>query len=160
MKILIKIVNYLSCFLLQAGIFSIIILGTIMVINLLLRRFNLDFLGIFQLSELVLSASVFFAFAYTWSVDGHVRVELCIDHLKGGLRTFSELISCLFGIILFTSITIANINMAIDSFLNNETTQVGGFYIYPVYIAIIIGSFLMIIQLIISMILFIKSPER
>jgi TRAP-type C4-dicarboxylate transport system permease small subunit len=80
-------------------VFSIMALT---VIDVLLRRLTpFPLLGVYEITEVTLASFVFLSLAYTWSVDGHIRVDILIKRVPVKIKVFFNIISNLAGIVVF-----------------------------------------------------------
>jgi TRAP-type C4-dicarboxylate transport system permease small subunit len=124
--------------------------GMAIFLNVILRFWNISYLGIFQISEFVLSICVFTTLAYGWYSGAHVRVDALLNKFPRRLKGSVEIVDNVLGVFLFGAIAVWNISMALFTYQIKETTWVSQIPTFPVYIIISLGSLLMICQMVLA----------
>ena len=156
-------INYLCKIMSLGGMWLFFATGMAIFLNVILRFWNISYLGIFQISGFVLSICVFTTLAHGWHSGAHVRVDALLNRFPRRLKGSVEIVDNAFGVFLFGAIAALNIVMAVFTYQNKETTWVSQIPTYPVYIVISLGSILMICQMILSIfnnIFIIKRTEE
>lgn len=75
------------------------------VVDVLLRRLTpYPFLGMYEITEVNLASLVFLSLAYTWTVHGHIRVDLLVKRAPLRLKAILNIVSNIAGIIFFFGI--------------------------------------------------------
>lgn len=83
-------------------------------------------------SGFLLAAASFLALAYTLRSGGHIRVNLFISHLQGGIRRFIEGVILLLALILVGYAAWSVLLLVIESYQFNELSQ--GYIPVPLWI--------------------------
>ena len=104
----------------------------LVVANTLTRKFlNWPITGAFEVTESMLTLSIFLALAYTQKVGAHISVDVLSRHLSGTAKWLFELSAPVLGAICFGWATYASWLYAHDSFLMSE--QEWGSITYPIW---------------------------
>jgi TRAP-type C4-dicarboxylate transport system permease small subunit len=145
-----RMADSVSRWLAVGGMWLILVMGVMLVADIILRALGHPLIGTSEITELLLSVSIFTTLAYTWMSDRHVRITMFLAHLgpkpQAGLDAFASLL----GAALFALIAWKNMSMAIDSFRLNDITWLARVPIYPVYVFVFLGSALLTIQMLIT----------
>ena len=101
-----KISNRLSKITVFIAMILTFLLMGLTVVDVLLRRFTpYPLIGVYEITELTLASLVFLSLAYTWTVHGHIRLDLFVKRASLRLKAVLNIISDIAGIIVFFGIT-------------------------------------------------------
>ncbi|MCJ7593882.1 MAG: TRAP transporter small permease [Desulfobacterales bacterium] len=136
-----------------SGILAGFMLTALMLLNsyAVVRRygFNRPVDWILDLSEFLMVASVFMGTAYILHTEGHVTVDLLLTRLSEKTRHFLYLVT-MFCVSIFTFfLTWKTWELAWDN-LDATTESISQFPLFPAYIIVFYGSFLLFLQSIIK----------
>jgi TRAP-type C4-dicarboxylate transport system permease small subunit len=146
-----KVVDFATKALAILGMWLIAAMGILILVDVFLRLVGRPFLGMFQIIELMLTICVFSAIAYTWTIQGHIRVTLFIDRFRPATQTAVDILACLCGIPFFGLIAWQNVIAGVYVYKIKDVTWVTQIPIYPVYAFIVLGSSLLTIQMLITL---------
>lgn len=109
--------------------------------------FNKPVHGALEITEFVMVAIVFFTLAHTQAIKAHIKVELLLERMPRKLRLILELITYLFGLVIFALITWQGYLSALDAWeVQEETDGLIPFRIFPAKFTIPIGCFLLCLR--------------
>jgi TRAP-type C4-dicarboxylate transport system permease small subunit len=145
-----RMVDHVTWGLALAGMWLIVAMALLILADVSFRAFNRPLVGVFEITELLLSICTFSAIGYAWMVDRHVRVTLLLERFGPRMRAGLDAGASLIGAGLFALIAWRNMIMGIFSFKANDITWLLRIPIYPVYILIVLGSALLTIQMLIT----------
>lgn len=104
--------------------------------------------GTLEVSQIMLLLITFFSIAYTQSVKGHVRMEVIFDRWSPRVKQALDIIYALIGIAIFILILQYGFNSGLADWRNELTTDQLKIPIIFAKMLLVIGSFLMVVQLI------------
>lgn len=123
--------------------------------------FNKPVHGTLEITEFVMVAIVFFTLAHTQAIKAHIKVELLLERMPRKLRLILELITYLFGLVIFALITWQGYLSALDAWeVQEETDGLIPFPIFPAKLTIPIGCFLFCLRFSADIIDVIKELTR
>lgn len=100
-----KICNRLSKITVFSAMILVFLLMGLTVVDVLLRRFTpYPLIGVYEITEVTLASLVFLSLAYTWTVHGHIRLDLFVKRASLRLKAILNIISNIAGIIFFFAI--------------------------------------------------------
>jgi TRAP-type C4-dicarboxylate transport system permease small subunit len=115
--------------------------------------FNQPVPGAMEVSGESMIYIVYLSLAYIQTFDGHIRIDLLFPYMGRKAKGVQDIISYLLGIVFFGFILWFSFKAALNSFKITEVMW--GSVALPVYtqrLAVSLGSFMMIIQLILDLI--------
>lgn len=123
--------------------------------------FNHPLRGTFELVELSLVLIVFLALAYSELVgEGHIRVTILTDRLSGLPSLITQIVCSLIGIVTCTLLSWRNALYSIDTLTSKETSLMIHVPIWPFRLAIAIGTGLLALAFIITLIRTLKAKIK
>ena len=97
-----KICNNLIKVAVWIAIILVFSMMALTIVDVLLRRLTpFPLIGVYEITEVTLASIVFLSLAYTWSLKGHIRVDILAKRVPERLKDFFNVISNLAGIIVF-----------------------------------------------------------
>jgi len=100
-----KKLHSLSTVLNGVGVGVLFLLMLLTSADVLLRYlFNSPITGTFELTELTMIVTIFFALSYTASRGGHIRVELIVDRLNRRSQAVIDSVTSLFSLVIVSLI--------------------------------------------------------
>lgn len=136
----------------------LMLLGAIDVIG----RYLLDrpIRGSYGISEVMLVAIVFFGWAYTLSVEGHVRLDTLVSRLRPRVQAISGFITSFIALVIFSLITWRSALKAIGTWGTYEVIDVIDIPLFPFQFFVSIGAFALCLELIIQMLHFLTGLRK
>ena len=123
-----------------------------------IKLFNTPVPMTLELTEMLMVALVFSGLAYAQSQKRHVRVEIIMRRLTPRAQAALELLAVLIGTIFFSLMTWRCALYFWSSWLFKETdTGLYHFPIYPSKFLMLVGSFLMTLQLLIDIVHIVRN---
>jgi len=146
---------------------SYIAMGVLVVLMLLgaidvIGRYLLDkpIRGAYGISEVMLVAIVFFGWAYTLSVGGHVRLDTVVSRLRPRVQTVSGFITSFIALVIFGLITWQSALKAIATSKGYEVIDVVNIPIFPFQFFVSVGAFALCLELIVQMLHFLTGLRK
>ena len=116
--------------------------------------------GVYGLSEILLVGIVFFAWPYTQSVGGNVKVEAFFSRFSFQRQNMVGFITSIIAVLLFGLMAWQSAVKAIDSRQMKEIVDVVRIPVYPFQFFVTIGASALCLELIVDSILFWKGKRR
>jgi len=114
--------------------------------------------GTIEITEFIMVAIVYFTLSHTQAIKSHIRVELLFGVLSRKAKLILDLVTYVFGLVIFALITWQGIMCFIDSWeILEETDGYIEFPIYPAKLTIPIGCFIFSLRFIADIIDAIKQ---
>ena len=134
--------------------FLLIAMMLLVVANVAGRRiFNVPVHGALEITEFIMVAIVYFTFSHTQAIKSHIRVELLLGVMSRRTRLIFDLITYIFGFVIFVLITWQAVMCFLDSWgIREETDGYIAFPIYPAKFTIPIGCFILCIRFLVDII--------
>ncbi len=134
--------------------FLLIVMMMLVVSNVAGRYiFNIPVHGAMEITEFIMTAIVFFTLSYTQATKAHIRVELLFGLVSRRTRIIFDLITYIFGLLIFVLITWQTVLSFLDSWeILEETDGYIEFPIYPAKLTIPIGCFILCIRFLVDII--------
>jgi TRAP-type C4-dicarboxylate transport system permease small subunit len=90
----------------RVAMFLVFSMMGLTVIDVLLRRLTpFPLIGTYEITEVTLASLVFLSLAYTWTVDGHIRVDILLKRVPLRWKALLNVIANLTGVVLFSLIS-------------------------------------------------------
>ena len=122
------------------------------VIDVLLRRLTpFPLIGVYEITEVTLASIVFLSLAYTWSLKGHIRVDILIKRVPVRLRALLNIISNLAGFVVFFLISWVGFWDALYDFKIGLVTDILRIPLIFLKILLAIGCFIFALAIFISL---------
>jgi TRAP-type C4-dicarboxylate transport system permease small subunit len=115
--------------------------------------------GSLGLSEVLLVGVVFFAWAYTESVDGNVKVEIFCTQFRPRTQCIAGAFKKLIAVVIFGIMTWQSVIKAAESMDSMEIIDVLDIPAYPFHLFVTLGVGVLCLQLIVDFLGFLK-PGR
>jgi len=116
--------------------------------------------GGYGISQVMLLAIVFFGWAYTLSVGGHVRLDTVVSRLRPRVQAISGFITSFIALIIFGSITWQSALKAMRTSGTSEVIDVINIPLYPFQFFVSVGAFALCLELIVQMINFLRELRK
>ncbi len=116
--------------------------------------------GAYGISEGMLVAIVFFGWAYTLSLGGHVRVDTVVSRLSTRAQAIIGLITSFIALVIFSLITWRSGLKAIASSRGYEVIDVINIPVYPFQFFVAVGTFVLCLELIVQMFHFLTELRK
>lgn len=107
--------------------------------------------GAYAISEVMLVAIVFFGWAYTLSVRGHVRLDTLVSRLRPRAQAISGFITSFVALVIFSLITWQSALKAMTSWQAHEYIGVIFIPVFPFQFFVSVGAFVLCLELIVEM---------
>jgi C4-dicarboxylate transporter DctQ subunit len=142
-KALSKVENWLNLI----GVTIIMASMVITVIQIVARYFfNRPIRGETDIVEILMAGILFLGLAYTLRVGGHVGVDIFVNYFKGRTFHIVRLITIVFSLFLFISVTVSAWNFTIKSMNVGDVTPEIMFPIWPAKLVMTIGAFMITLR--------------
>lgn len=136
----------------------VIAMGVLVILMLLgavdvIGRYLLDkpIRGSYGISEIMLVAIVFFGWAYTLSVGGHVRLDVVVSRLRPRAQAISGFITSFIALVIFSLVTWQSALKAIATSKGYEVVDIINIPLYPFQFFVSVGAFALCLELIVQM---------
>jgi len=114
--------------------------------------FNHPLPGQMEITEMLMVMAVFSGMAYTQRVHGHVRMDLfCTKVLKGRVYHGNEFFTTVLSLLIYAVITVYSFTHAVKALQGGSVSIYLGIPMWPAWLFVPIGSFLLCIRLIIQL---------
>ncbi len=126
-----------------AGAGSIVAIGLLIVSQVVGRELGIQVKGADDLTAWSVVAAGFLPLAYTYRRNGHIRVTVVVEHLRGARRRILEILIIGLSLFLVGYMTYSAFDMIWDSFRFGELSQ--NLIVIPIWIpqsSIAVGSLL------------------
>lgn len=110
--------------------------------------------------EALLVAIVFFGWAYTLSVGGHVRLDTLVSRLRPRAQAISGFITSFIALVIFSLITWQSALKAMRSWGTREVIDVIDIPIFPFQFFVSVGAFALCLELIVQMLHFLTGLRK
>lgn len=148
----------------KCGLLGAIVLAGLMLLtvgDVVLRYFfNAPILGSFELTEFILVVIVFFAIPWATAQKANVRVDLFVDRLPSKVRTVFNIVACFLSIFVTALFAWYTVPQAIYIWRLYSVSDMLDIPVYPFYIMVAFGFFLLLFVLVANLIEFIKEMVR
>jgi len=114
--------------------------------------FNRPIKGTFELTELMMVVTVFFALAYTESKKGHVSVELVIERLPQRSQAVIDALTSLLSLIIISVIVWQGFLFAHETMLSGEHSAILGIPLFYFKALVPLGALVLCLEILISII--------
>jgi C4-dicarboxylate transporter DctQ subunit len=119
--------------------------------EIILRKiFITSLYGLEEFVSMSMITLTFMAMGVIQKNNGHVKMDLVLEKIEEKLRRKIELIGLLFSILMFVFLTYGGVIQVIRLYHQGAITVVREWPIWPYFVALPLGSFLLIIRLSIS----------
>ncbi|MBW2608858.1 MAG: TRAP transporter small permease [Deltaproteobacteria bacterium] len=115
--------------------------------------------GCYSISELLLLGIVFFAWPYTQSIDGNVKIDAFFILFRPRIQSAVGAISSLIAIGIFGIMAWQSALKAIESVESQEFVDVIDIPVYPFQFFVTVGVIVLCLQLIVDLIHYLKSDK-
>ncbi len=134
----------------------------LVVVNTLTRKFfNAPVTGAFEVTESMLTLTVFLSLAYTQRQGGHISVDVLSRHFSPATQRVTRVLVPFLGVICFAWATYANWNFAFQSVQINEQEWGEITYpIWPVKLLMCIGLGILTIQFVVDTVKQLRAALR
>jgi TRAP-type C4-dicarboxylate transport system permease small subunit len=122
--------------------------------------FNKPILGTLEVSEILLAGIVFFGWAYTLSVEGHVRVDFFYLRFPVRAQRIVGFFTSFFSLVLFSLITWRAAKTAIFYWQGNKLVPILKIPVFPFQLFVSLGALALCLELIIEMSYFLFQARR
>lgn len=123
--------------------------------------FNRPVHGTMEITEFIMVAIVYLTLAHTQAIRGHIKVDLLLERMSRRMRLLLELITYLFGVVIFALIGWQGVMSAIEAWEFWEVTDgLIPFPTLPAKLTIPIGSFVFCLRFIIDILEALKELTR
>lgn len=141
----------------MAAGFSLFLMMIITVIDVTIRLVGEPLLGFFEITSLLLVCLVFFGLAQTQAVKANVRVDIFIEKLPVFWQHMSDLFTGILCLGLSVLMGYQTWLQFLDTASYHETTGTLFIPLYPFYLIIVFGFFLLILVFILEILHSIKN---
>lgn len=132
-----------------AGNFLIIALMLLVTVDVVMRlALNKTLLGAFELSEFMLGAVIWFGFAYTFKVKGHIRMDMVVTRFSPRVQFVLEILALLLALAFFVLILWQSILAALVVHRINEVSTILRLPIGLVRMIVPLGAFVVCLEII------------
>jgi TRAP-type C4-dicarboxylate transport system permease small subunit len=151
----------LSALLNVAGLFLVLLMVTLIVVDILSRLlFNIALPGQYELVECMMGLVIVFALGYTQVKNGHVRITSLIEMLPKGAQSWVQRLVNLLGLIMFAVITYESFIKSGMEVTAGTTSAVLYIPIYPFRYACTFGFALLTLVYLCQMLLPDESDQK
>ena len=148
-----KLNSLLVLILKHLGIWTLTAMMLLTAIGVCLRYvFNSPITGSFELVELMMALIVPFSIVFCASENGHVQVDIIIEHFSPGIRSFFVFIGNVLSFVLFVLITWQSIIYIAGEYKSGVTSAVLYIPVYP-FIGVMAVAFVVLCFLLLAEIL-------
>ena len=144
----------------RVSIIIAMVLMLIIFVDVFFRRLNLAVTGAMDLIEVSFCILCFFCFAYAWIKGDHINVEILLEHLPLKIQKAVRLFTAGIGVFLFACLAYGSFVLAYGSFRFGDVTVDIGIPRGIPQTAMVVGSILFLLQLIISILIELGIIER
>jgi len=99
-----------------------LLLLAIVVLDVIFRRLRLPLYGAMELTEAIFCVLCFFSFAYAWTQQDHIRVDIFIARAPAAARRLVVRLSEAVGVFVFGCLAYSGFNLVRFSFFHGDTT--------------------------------------
>jgi len=142
------------------GMATVAFMALLVFLDVLTRLIGLPILGLNELTVYSLCISGFSGMAYAFMSGRHIRVELFLIRMKPQVRNALEILANLLGFVFFALMAWKNIVMMLVTKTMGERSEMLGVPAFPIYLGIAIGSGLLSLQMLISLLDILKGMFR
>ena len=116
--------------------------------------------GAYGISEVMLVAIVFFGWAYTLSVEGHVRLDIVVSRLRPWSQAIIGFITSFIALVIFGLITWQSALKALATSKGYEVIDIINIPLYPFQFFVSLGAFALCLELIVQMLHFLTGMRK
>jgi len=116
--------------------------------------------GAYSISEVLLVAIVFFGWAYTLSVGGHVRLDTVVSRFRPRPQPIIGFITSFIALVIFSLITWRSALKAIATARTFEVIDVVEIPLFPFQFFVSVGAFALCLELIVQMLHFLTGLRK
>lgn len=145
------------CFLSAVMLMMLMLIGAVDVIARYLLSSPIK--GSLGLSEVLLVGVVFFAWAYTESVDGNVKVEIFYTQFRPRTQCIAGAFKKLIALVIFAIMTWQSLLKAAASMDSKEIIDVLDIPAYPFQLFVTLGVGVLCLQLVVDFLAFLKPSK-
>lgn len=128
----------------MSGVLLALITLAVCVEVIVRKLWNLSIIGVVECSEYAIVFITFLSASWILKQDAHVKVDIVVGSLKPGPRALLNMITSFYGAVLCMFITYRSATVIWDLWRRNlDTEKALELPMAPLYIAMLIGSFML-----------------